>query len=116
MAGLSNQVSGTQADRSITPLMNRKHTPHASTPTTFGDGRAPRTPGGLAAYAGFAALILLTLFALAHPAVVAAAAFGLVAGLLMRPLRRRLARRRGRRRPQHGDRPTNAYAPTATNE
>lgn len=94
--------------------MNPKHAPHASTRTTFGGGRAPRTLGGIALYVGFAALVPLTLFALANPAVVAAGAFGLAAGLLVAPLRRRLARRR--RRATGAERSSEAFGPAATRE
>lgn len=94
--------------------MNELRNPHTPTRTTHARYRAPRTWGGLALYAGFAALIPLTLFALAHPTVVAAAVAGLSAGLLARPLRHRLTRRRDQSR--NADRPSSAVGHAATKE
>jgi len=91
--------------------MNDPRLPHRSTRTVHARYGEPRTWGGLALYVGFAALVPLTLFALARPAVVAAAIAGLSAGLLARPLRHRLARRS-----RAVERSTNAVGRAATND
>ena len=72
----------------ITPPMYDKLSPHASTRPVHAHHREP-TWRALALSVGFAALIPLTLFALAHPMVVAAVA-GTSIGLLARPLHHRL--------------------------
>lgn len=79
--------------------------PHRYEPTRHDRTRhkPPCTWSGLAVYAAAALAVPLTLFALAHPAVVAAALLGAAAGLLARPLYRTSARRLDRRRATGAD-------------
>jgi len=91
--------------------MNDANYLHRTTRTVRARYREPRTWGGLALYLGFAALVPLTLFALAHPTVVAAAVAGLSAGLLARPLRDKLSRDSGRTSPS-----SNAVGPAAARD
>ncbi|USZ68610.1 hypothetical protein NGM10_02440 [Halorussus salilacus] len=72
--------------------------PHASTPPHRRPNRPPRTWAGIALYVCSAALVPLALFALSHPAVVAAGLLGTGVGALAGPSLRRLARRPDRRR------------------
>lgn len=95
--------------------MNDRQNPHAPTRHVHARCEVPRTWGGLALYVGFAALVPLTLFALAHPRVVAAGVTGVTVGLLARPVLRSLARR-----PDHHaegvERPSNAVSHTPTKD
>lgn len=86
--------------------MNDHSPTHRSPRTTHARFRLPRTWPELALYVGVVALIPLTLFALAHPMVVAAA----IAGLCARPLATRLARRL--RQSEHVERPSSTVGTT----
>lgn len=96
--------------------MNPNPIPHASTPSPHEGNPPPRTWGGIALYAASVALVPLTLFALAHPAVVAAGLLGTGVGALVGPSLRRLARRPNRPPANNGDRPHSAVGRTATND
>lgn len=67
-------------------------------------------------YAAAALVVPLTLFALAHPAVVAAALLGAGAGLLARPLYRTSARRLDRRRANGAERLPETVGHATTDE
>lgn len=94
-----------------TPPMNDKQNPR----TIHARFRVPRTWGELAIYVGFALIIPVTLFALAHPALVVGIVTGATAGLLARPLHRRLTRQ-----PEHrsgdSERSSDAVAHTVTQD
>ncbi|MFC4548815.1 MULTISPECIES: hypothetical protein [Halorussus] len=101
--------------------MNDRHHPHASTRPAHLEDDVPRTWRSFALSVGLVALFPLTLFALAHLAVVAAALVGACAGLLAQPLYRGLQRRldrydSDRSDPDGAGRPTDALGPAATKD
>lgn len=116
MAGLSTQVCRTPTADRFTPPMNPNPLLHESTPPHRDPNRPPETWAGIALYVGFAAFVPLTLFALAHPAVVAAGLLGTGVGALAGPSLRGLARRPNRRRTDNGDRPPNAVGRPPAND